>query len=109
MGKHVREGRKRRQEKRQMGRCRKAGTADIEIGEEKTRAGTQKNKDNAERQRTVGTLKIHRQVKSGEGSLQKERKRDFPGSPVAENTPSSPGDVGSVPARGTKILHAMVN
>lgn len=34
MGKHVREERKRRQETRQMGRCRKAGTADIEIGEE---------------------------------------------------------------------------
>lgn len=35
MGKHVRAERKRRQEKRQMGRCRKAGTADIEIGEER--------------------------------------------------------------------------
>ena len=90
---------------------KKDRTVDIEIGEErkKTRTETQKNKENTERQRTAETLKIHRQVKSGEVSLQKERKRDFPGGPVAENTPSNPGDVGTVPGRGTKIPYATGN
>ena len=32
--------------------------------------------------------------------------RDFPGGPVVKNLPSSAGDVGSIPGRGTKIPHA---
>ena len=32
--------------------------------------------------------------------------RDFPGSPVVKNPPSSEGDVGSIPGWGTKIPHA---
>ena len=31
---------------------------------------------------------------------------DFPGGPVVKNPPSNTGDVGSMPGRGTKILHA---
>lgn len=110
MGKHIREERKRRQEKRQMNNAgKKDRTVDIEIGEErkKTRTETQKNKENTERQRTVETLKIHRQVKSGEVSLQKERKRDFPGGPVAENPHFHCRGHGLDPGLGSKILHAM--
>ena len=32
--------------------------------------------------------------------------RDFPGGPVVKDPPSSAGDVGSIPGRGTKIPHA---
>ena len=32
--------------------------------------------------------------------------RDFPGGPVVKNPPSSSGDVGLIPGRGTKIPHA---
>ena len=32
--------------------------------------------------------------------------RAFPGGPVVKNLPSSAGDVGSIPGRGTKIPHA---
>ena len=32
--------------------------------------------------------------------------RDFPGGPVVKNPPSSAGDAGSIPGRGTKIPHA---
>ena len=32
--------------------------------------------------------------------------RDFPGGPVVKNPPSSAGDAGSIPGRGTKISHA---
>ena len=31
---------------------------------------------------------------------------DFPGGPVVKNPPSSAGDLGSIPGRGTKIPHA---
>ena len=31
---------------------------------------------------------------------------DFPAGPVVKNLPSSAGDVGSIPGRGTKIPHA---
>ena len=31
---------------------------------------------------------------------------DFPGGPVVKNPPSSTGDVGLIPGRGTKIPHA---
>ena len=30
---------------------------------------------------------------------------DFPGGPVVKNPPSNAGDVGSIPAQGTKITH----
>ena len=33
--------------------------------------------------------------------------RDFPGGPVVKNPPSNAGDLGSIPGRGTKILHAV--
>ena len=32
---------------------------------------------------------------------------DFPGGPVAKNSPSNTGDGGSIPGRGTKIPHAV--
>ena len=32
--------------------------------------------------------------------------RDFPSGSVVENPPSNAGDTGSIPGRGTKILHA---
>ena len=32
--------------------------------------------------------------------------RDFPCSPVVKNLPFNAGDMGSVPGKGTKILHA---
>ena len=32
---------------------------------------------------------------------------DFPGGPVVKNPPSSAGNVGSIPGRGTKIPHAV--
>ena len=32
---------------------------------------------------------------------------DYPGGPVVKNPPSNAGDEGSIPHRGTKILHAM--
>ena len=32
--------------------------------------------------------------------------RNFPGGPVIKNPPCNPGDKGSVPGQGTKILHA---
>ena len=32
--------------------------------------------------------------------------RDFPGGPVVRTSPSSAGDVGSIPGKGTKIPHA---
>ena len=32
--------------------------------------------------------------------------RDFTGGPVVKNPPSSAGDMGSIPGRGTKIPHA---
>ena len=31
---------------------------------------------------------------------------DFPGDPVEKNLPSTAGDTGSIPGRGTKIPHA---
>ena len=31
---------------------------------------------------------------------------DFPGGPVVKNPPSSAGDMGSIPGRGTKVPHA---
>ena len=31
---------------------------------------------------------------------------DFPGGPVVKNPPSSAGHAGSIPGRGTRILHA---
>ena len=31
----------------------------------------------------------------------------FPGGPVVRSSPSNVGDVGSIPGRGTKILHAL--
>ena len=40
--------------------------------------------------------------------LLKPLKRDvgLPGGPVVKNPPSNAGDTGSIPGRGTKILHA---
>ena len=40
-------------------------------------------------------------------SLNKRRKRDFPGGPVVKNLPSNAEDAGSIPGRGTKISHAL--
>ena len=37
----------------------------------------------------------------------KKKKKDFPGSPVVKNLPSSAGDVGSIPGQGTKIPQAV--
>ena len=44
---------------------------------------------------------------STEKQFQKKEHRDFPGGPVVQNPPSNAGDVGSIPAWGTKILHAV--
>ena len=36
----------------------------------------------------------------------KKKRKDFPGDPVVETSPSSAGSVGSIPGQGTKIPHA---
>ena len=36
----------------------------------------------------------------------KNESKDFPGGPVVQNLPSSAGDVGLIPGRGTKTRHA---
>ena len=38
-------------------------------------------------------------------SWSKRKMRDFPGGPVIKNLPSSPGDMGLSPGRGTGIPH----
>ena len=40
------------------------------------------------------------------GNTYKKYCRYFPGGPVVKNSPSSAGDTGSIPGRGTKISHA---
>ena len=40
-------------------------------------------------------------------SLKNSNVGDFPGSPVVKTLLSSAGGVGSIPGRGTKILHAL--
>ena len=37
--------------------------------------------------------------------LNNQQLRDFPGSPVVKNPPSSAGDGGSIPGQGTKTPH----
>ena len=39
-------------------------------------------------------------------SLEIVTKRDFPGGPVVETSPSNAGGAGSIPGRGAKIPHA---
>ena len=39
-------------------------------------------------------------------TTKKPKKRDFPGSPVVETSPSNAGCVGLIPGRGAKIPHA---
>ena len=38
--------------------------------------------------------------------IQKESKKDFPGSPMVKNSPSHAGDMGSIPSWETKIPYA---
>ena len=37
--------------------------------------------------------------------IQKESKKDFPGSPMVKNLPSHAGELGSIPSWETKILY----
>jgi len=39
-------------------------------------------------------------------TMNKSSVRDFPGGLVVKNLPSSAGDMGSIPDKGAKILHA---
>ena len=39
------------------------------------------------------------------GYLLNVQAQEFPGGPVVKKLPCNPGDTGSVPGRGTKILH----
>ena len=39
--------------------------------------------------------------------LREKKAGDFPGGPVLKNLPSSAGDVGLIPVKGTKIPHAV--
>jgi len=41
------------------------------------------------------------------GIIQEIKSGDFPKSPVVKNPPSNAEGMGSIPARGTKIPHAM--
>ena len=51
---------------------------------------------------------VHVKNKQTNKKLKREqRRRDFPPGPVVENLPSSAGDVGLIPGRGTKISHAI--
>ena len=51
---------------------------------------------------------VHVKNKQTNKKLKREqRRRYFPPGPVVENLPSSAGDVGLIPGRGTKIPHTM--
>ena len=51
---------------------------------------------------------VHVKNKHTNKKLKREqRRRYFPPGPVVENLPSSAGDVGLIPGRGTKIPHTM--
>ena len=51
---------------------------------------------------------VHVKNKQTNKKLKREqRRRYFPPGPVVENLPSSAGDVGLIPGRGTKTPHTM--
>ena len=51
---------------------------------------------------------VHVKNKQTNKKLNREpRRRYFPPGPVVENLPSSAGDVGLIPGRGTKTPHTM--
>ena len=54
-----------------------------------------------------GAMNITPLLQVEKPSLIKAKIRDFPDSPVVKNLPPNAGDTGSVPARGSKIPHAM--
>ena len=53
---------------------------------------------------------VHVKNKQTNKKLKREqRRRYFPPGPVVENLPSSAGDVGLIPGRGTKTPHSQIN
>ena len=51
---------------------------------------------------------VHVKNKQTNKKLKREQRRSyFPPGPVVENLPSSAGDVGLIPGRGTKTPHTM--
>ena len=48
-------------------------------------------------------------LEGGNNRCRMAERRDFPGSPVVKNPPSSAGDVGSIPGWGIQIPHTRSN